>query len=489
MRVRDDHGLVVVGCGMAGLAAGIRAAELGLDPVLLEKTPRDERGGQTRYVQSFRAPSADSGLPERGYEFDVPDYSADDFYDDIMAQTSGKADPELARRLVDRSSETVEWLTDHGVDWEMEPPHVGYTVARTFVDGVDLVDTLVARVEELGGEVVYDAEARALRETTGDDGRRRVAGVEALVDGEPVAFEGPVVVAAGGYESDERKRTVYYGDGYDEMTVRGSPYNTGEPIEMALDAGAKAVGQWSGAHMSLIDGNSPPARGGANRIDGYQYCVVLNHDGERFVDEGQDARAHTYARFGRLFFEQERHEVFLIADSRLEEYLWPQGPSDPVYGDTVAEVLAELGCDSPEAGQATVEAYNEACPADGFERFDPERLDGTAADAALDPPKSNWAVPLTEPPYVGYPLTGGITFAFGGVATDTDARVLDTREEPIPGLYAAGNSVGGLFYDNYPGGTGLTNAAVYGRIAAETAADEHDPSVAGGAAGEAPADD
>ncbi|MFB6161366.1 MAG: FAD-dependent tricarballylate dehydrogenase TcuA [Haloferacaceae archaeon] len=468
MRVIDDHDLVVVGCGMAGLAAGLRAAELGLDPVLLEKAPREERGGQTRYVQSFRVPSADSGLPERGYEFDVPDYSAEDFYDDIMHQTNGKADPDLARTLVERASPTIEWLTDHGVDWDMEPLHVGYTVARTFVDGEDLVPTLVERVEELGGEVVYDAEARALREADGAGGRR-VTGVEALVDGERVAYEaGGVVVAGGGYESDERKRTLYYGDGYDEMPVRGSPYNTGRPIDMALEVGAKATGQWSGAHMSLIDGESPPARGGANRIDGYQYCVVLNHDGERFVDEGQDARAHTYAKFGRLFFEQERHEVFLIADSELEEYLWPQGPSDPVYGDTVAEVLEELGCANPERGQETVEAYNDACPDDPD--FDPERLDGERAEG-VEPPKSNWAVPLDDPPYVGYPLTGGITFAFGGVATTTDAEVLDSREEPIDGLYAAGNSVGGLFYDNYPGGTGLTNAAVYGKVAAETAAE------------------
>ncbi|MFB6157109.1 MAG: FAD-dependent tricarballylate dehydrogenase TcuA [Haloferacaceae archaeon] len=469
MRTIEAFDCVVVGCGMAGLAAGIRGAELGMDVVLLEKTPEEERGGQTRYVQSFRVPSADSGLPDRGYEFDVPDYSADDYYDDIMAQTNGKADPDMARRLVDEASPTVEWLTDHGVDWDMEPLHVGYTVARTFVDGEDLVDTLVARAEELGATVHYDTAARALQE--GEDSR--VAGVEALRGDERVLYEADaVIVAGGGYESDERKRTVYYGDGYDEMTVRGSPYNTGEPIDMALDAGARATGQWSGAHMSLIDGNSPPARGGANRIDGYQYCVVLNHDGERFVDEGQDARAHTYAKFGRLFFEQEDHEVFLLADSRMEEYLWPQGPSDPVYGDTVAEVLDELGCKHPETGQETVETYNAACPDDGFERFDPEHLDGTSADESLDPPKSNWAVPLDEPPYVGYPLTGGITFAFGGVDTTTDARVLDTRERPIPGLYAAGNSVGGLFYDNYPGGTGLTNAAVYGRIAAESAAED-----------------
>ena len=468
MRVIDNHDLVVIGCGMAGLAAGLRAAELDLNPVVLEKTPPEERGGQTRYIQSFRIPSADSGLPERGYEFDVSGYSADDYYDDIMHQTNGKADPDIARKLVDQASPTAEWLTDHGVDWDMEPPHVGYTVARTFIDGEELVSTLVERIEELGGTIVYNAEARELRESDGSE--RRVTGVEAFVEDDRVTYEADtVVIASGGYESDERKRTVYYGDGYDEMTIRGSPYNAGGPIDMALDIGAKAAGQWSGAHMSLIDGNSPPARGGANRIDGYQYCVVLNHDGERFVDEGQDARAHTYAKFGRLFFEEEDHEVFLIADSEMEEYLWPQGPSDPVYGDTVAEVLKELDCKNPKRGQKTVEAYNEACPDDPD--FDPETLDGNNAKG-LEPPKSNWAVSLDNPPYVGYPLTGGITFAFGGVATTTEAEVLDTREETIPGLYAAGNSVGGLFYDNYPGGTGLTNAAVYGKVAAESAADE-----------------
>jgi len=197
MHVIDNHGLVVVGCGMAGLAAGLRAAELGLNPILLEKSPCDERGGQTRYVQSFRAPSADSGLPDRGYEFAVDDYTEQDFYDDIMHQTSDKADPEMARRLVDRSSETIEWLTDHGVDWNMEPLHVGYTVARTFIEGEDLVDTLVARVVELGGTVVYDAEARDLREDE-VDGQRRITGVEAIIDGEYVAYEGPVVIAGGG---------------------------------------------------------------------------------------------------------------------------------------------------------------------------------------------------------------------------------------------------------------------------------------------------
>lgn len=459
----DAHDVVVVGCGMAGLAAGLRAAERGADVILLEKTSEAERGGQTRYVESFRVPSADSGLPERGYEFAISDYTAADFHDDIMAQTNGKADPELAQQLVDAAAPTLAWLTDHGVDWDMEPPHVGYTAARTFVDGEDLIDTLADAVTANGGEIAYETRVTGLRQD--DDGGIR--GVDATTPDGPVRYEGDaVIIAGGGFEGDARKRTLYFGAGYEEMTVRGSPLNNGEPVDMALDVGARAVGQWSGAHMSLIDANAPPARGGANRIDGYQYGVVLNHAGERFLDEGQDARAHTYAKFGREFFEQPRREVFLVVDARLEEYLWPQGPSDPVTGETVEAVLAQLGCEQPSTGAETVAAYNEACP--DAPDFDPEVLDGRATDG-LAPPKSNWAVPLTESPFVGYPLTGGITFTFGGLETTTDAAVVDTAGRVIPGLYAAGNAVGGLFYDNYPGGTALTNAAVYGKIAGEAA--------------------
>ncbi|WP_254546758.1 FAD-dependent tricarballylate dehydrogenase TcuA [Halomarina pelagica] len=460
------YDLVVVGCGMAGLAAAVRAGELGLETAVLEKTPREKRGGQTRYVQSFRVPSADCDLSPWGLTFDVPDYTVEAFYDDVMRQTSGRADPDLARTLVEEAGPTVEWLTENGVEWSMEPLHVGYTVGRTFCDGEDLVATLVERAEELGATVFYDTEVRAIHETAD----RRVAGVRAISGDEPATFEADaVVVAGGGYESDPRKRTAYYGPDYDAMTVRGSPYNTGEAIDAALDAGARAAGQWSGAHMALIDANSPEAEGGANRIDGYQYCVLLNHEGERFVDEGRDARAHTYAEFGRRIFEQPGHEAFIVADAGMEAHLWPDGPSDPTYGETVADVLERLGCEDPERGEETVEAYNAACDPTG--EFDPDALDGNRA-AGIDPPKSNWAIPLEEPPYVGYPVTGGITFAFGGVEIDAHGRVLDTRGRTIPGLYAAGNSTGGLFFDNYPGGTGLTNAAVFGRRAAEAVAED-----------------
>lgn len=461
---RRETDVLVVGCGMAGLAAAVRAGELGADVTILEKTTPEKKGGQTRYTESFRVASTECDLTEWGYQFDVPDYTPDDFYADINHQTSGKADPDLARRVVDCSGPTIEWLTTHGVEWEMDPPNVGYTAARTWMDGAEMVNTLVQTVTHQGGNVVYNATARELVET----GDGQIRGVRASLPRGNVEFDArAVVLAAGGYESNPEKRTTYYGPGYGEMKVRGSPYNTGEAIDMALDVGARPVGQWSGAHMALIDAGSPDAEGGANRVDGYQYGVILNREGERFVDEGEDARAHTYAKFGRLIFEQPGHVGFIILDDRMNDHVWATGPSDPTKARRLEDLLEETEVERPSKAVRTVREYNAACAPSG--PFEPDELDGNAA-TDIAPPKSNWAIPLETPPYYAYAVTGGITFTFGGVDQSPDAEVLDTTGHPIDGLYAAGNSTGGLFYDNYPGGTGLTNAAVFGRIAGERAA-------------------
>lgn len=458
-----EYDVVVVGSGIAGLSAGLRAAELGRSVAVLEKSPAERQGGQTRFSESFRVPSAETDLRRWGYEFDIPDYTADEFYDDIMERTSGRADPELARTLVDNAGQTIEWLTSHGVSWDMEPLAVGYTVGRTWFDGEELVAHLTGEIESRGGDVYYDAEARDL--AYGEDSRIRA--VEVALEDELVTFAcEAVVLAAGGYESNPQKRAKYYGPGFDDMTVRGSRYNTGEAIDMAEDAGAKAEGQWSGAHMALIDANSPPVEGGANRVDGYQYGLILNVDGERFVDEGEDARAHTYAKFGRRIFQEPEHRAYIVLDDERQELARATGPTDPFVADTLEDLFAQLDLDE-EAALETVRAFNDACqPAE----FDPHVLDGNATEG-LELEKTNWAVPIESGPFYAYPVTGGITFAFGGVAINDDAEVLDSRERVIPGLYAAGNATGGLFYDNYPGGTGLMNAAVYGKIAAENASD------------------
>lgn len=458
--------VVVIGSGTAGLVASLRAAELDHSVIVLEKAPPERQGGHTRFSESFRTPSVGTNLSQYGYEFAVKDYTKEDFYDDIMDQTSGRADEDQARALVEKAGDTIEWLTEQGVDWRMEPLAVGYTAARTWFDGEEYVEALTQTAEANGVEFAYKTQATTLhRSPTGE-----VTAVDAQTPEGRVRFSAnAVILVAGDYGSSDEKRVRYYGTDYDAMKVRGSRSNTGEALMMAEEAGADLVGQWGGAHMALIDANSPDQEGGANRVDGYQYGVIINDNGERFVDEGEDARAHTYAKFGRRIFDEPNHRAYIVLDSKTHDLVRATGPSDPATADSLESVLEAVGCGTPANAASTIRAYNEACEEDlDLDDFDPHTLDGNNTDGLM-PPKSNWALPIDTPPYYAYAVTGGITFSFGGVKINTSAEVIDTRGETIPGFYAAGNSTGGLFYDNYPGGTAQMNAAVYGKIAAETA--------------------
>lgn len=458
---QESYDIVIVGCGMAGLAAGLRATEEEFSVGILEKSPEEHRGGHTRFTESFRIPTADIDLD---VEFNVEDYSATDFYSDIMNVTNYQADPELAETVVHESADMFEWLTEYGFEWEYRPPHPGYTAGRVWLDGEELVEFLVEEIEAQGGEVHYNTEARNI--VRDEDGV--VRGVTARVDGKLTEFRGKAtILAAGDYGSSKERRTRYFGPGYSHMKVRGSRYNTGEAIDAALDIGAKTDGEWGDAHMAIIDTQSPEVEGGITRIDGYQYGLIINHEGERFVDEGQDSRAHTYAKFGRRIFEQPYHEAFIIVDSKTVDNVAHMGPGRPIHAESLEALANRLDIANPERTVETIREFNETCDPG---EYLPNELDGNAT-SGLELPKSNWALPIDDPPYTGYPVTGGMTFAFGGVAITPDARVLDTTDRPIEGLYGAGNSTGGLFYHNYPGGTGLTNAAVYGKIAAETALD------------------
>lgn len=456
---RFEHDVIVVGCGVAGLCSGIRLTEFDRSVGILEKSPKKHRGGHTRFTESFRIPTADIDVDA---EFNVDDYSTSDFYSDIMKVTNYQADDDLVDRVTNGSIEMFEWLTDHGIEWEYQAPHSGYTAGRVWLDGEQFIDNLVEIFEDGGGDIYYKAEARELhREDDGD-----VTGVTSRVNGERTRFDGDaVILAAGDYGSSKERRTRYYGPGYGEMKVRGSRYNTGEAIDAAMDVGAKSEGEWGDAHMAIIDAASPDVEGGITRIDGYQYGLILNHNGERFVDEGEDSRAHTYAKFGQRIFEQPYHEAFIVVDSKTQPDVAHMGPSRPIQADSLEALFRRADLGDVDQAIETVEAFNNACSP---EEYDPEVLDGNGTTGIV-PPKSNWALPIDEPPFTAYPVTGGMTFAFGGVAITPKAEVLDTSDTKIPGLFAAGNSTGGLFYNNYPGGTGLTNAAVFGKIAGEQA--------------------
>jgi tricarballylate dehydrogenase len=267
-------------------------------------------------------------------------------------------------------------------------------------------------------------------------------------------------------------RAKHIGAGWEHAKVRGTPYNTGGGIAAALDAGAATHGQWDGCHAVAWDLNAPPY---GNRTIGdlyqkhsYPFGIVVNVEGKRFVDEGADFRNYTYARYGREIMAQPHRAAFQIFDAKVthllrDEYRITQATK--AEAPTIDALADALGVDA-DGLASTVDAFN-AAVRDG--PFDPSALDGKHT-YGIEPPKSNWALAIDTPPYLGYAVTCGITFTFGGLHIDTSARVLDTAGNAMPGLYAAGELVGGLFHSNYAGGSGLMAGSVLGRIAGESAA-------------------
>ncbi len=462
---RTSYDVAVVGSGWAGLTAAIAAAERGCRTVVLEKAPEHAKGGNSQFTRAMKIPTE---AIDAGQEFQGRAYSKAEFFRDVMTVTDGRADPDLTQTMVDETPATFHWLTDHlaanGYQWVYESSRAGYTGGLVFFDSIVDKLTNVARANDV--QFLFEAEAREL---VLDPDSNAIAGLEGFQAGDRIRIDADVVViACGGFEASTERRTKYLGKNYDEITVRGVRYNTGEAIDMALDVGASSSGQWSGAHISLVNAGAPPVGGGQSSMDGYQFGVILDHQGERFVDEGEDERLHTYAKIGQIAYEQGGEEVFVVQDSRTDRYADCPGPVEPVTADSIEELVDRLGIEDRSRAVQTIEEYNTACQ-DGAE-LEPFRLDGNST-TGVSPPKSNWAVGLTEPPFVGYPVKPGFTFSFGGLEQSTGAEVLDTSGRPIPGLYAAGNATGGLFYDSYVGGSGVTKAAVFGKLAGENAAD------------------
>jgi tricarballylate dehydrogenase len=270
-------------------------------------------------------------------------------------------------------------------------------------------------------------------------------------------------------------RCRYLGPGWELVKVRGIPYNTGEGIRMALDVGAQAHGHWSGCHAVAWDMNAPPF--GDRTITelyqkhSYPLGIIVNLEGNRFLDEGADFRNYTYVTYGRALLTQPQGLAFQIFDSKVrdmlrDEYRIPQATM--AQADTIEELAARLDIDVQGLAR-TVGEFNAAVSVDVA--YNPTIKDGKGTQG-IDPPKTNWAQPLDTPPYLGYAVTCGITFTFGGIKINNRGQVVTNSQQPIPGLYAAGELVGGLFYHNYPGGSGLSSGMVFGRLAGTSAAQD-----------------
>lgn len=494
MAATNSYDVIVVGAGNAALAAAVSAHENGAEKVLvLEKAPRDMRGGNTHWSGGVLRFAFDDPqeigeiLPEAHNQFEnfyegIAPYTKDDFLGDLQRVSNGRTDPELSELLVCSSKATVKWMQSVG-KIEMEPAITLSAVRKGNVmvwarglivraahEGVGLSRSWFSTAGERGIEIRYGAAATEL--LTGSDGG--VCGVRFRTeDGFEEAEAKGIVLGAGGFEANVQMRTQFLGSLIGAAKVRGTPHNQGDGLRMAMAIGAMPWGQWSGCHATPISadwGDFAPREmtDRSNRLS-YVYSVMLNRKGRRFVDEGEDAALFTYAKFGRSILAEPGAKAWQIFDSQTVHLLEPRyQTSDPVTADTLEELVAQLDIDDKAQALRTLAEYNAAARS-ADDGFDPTRPDGVSTQGlALE--KTNWGIRIDQPPFYAYSATGGITFTFGGLRVNRDAQVVGTDWRPIPGLFCCGEMLGGLFYDNYPAGTGLVSGATFGRIAGRNAA-------------------
>jgi tricarballylate dehydrogenase len=488
--MRDETDVVVVGGGNAGFSAAHAAAERGRRVVLLEKGEPDQAGGNSYYTAGAVRIAHDgfadvAGLldaDDRHAVTVLPPYPAEAFTADMAKVTGGRNDPELTAVLVAESRDTIAWLAGKGLRYRLMYERQAYPDAdgrQVFWGGLavgstgggkGLVEQHTEAAEKAGVEIRYGVRALDLVR----DGSR-VTGVtwRDSAGGTGTLHAESVVLAAGGFEADPELRRTHLGEGWQRARVRGTPLNTGDMLTAALAAGAARHGDWGSCHSVAWDAWYPgneSNREFTNQLTrgGYPLGIVVNTRGERFLDEGADFRNYTYAEYGARILAQPDGVAFQLFDSttrpqlRAEEYDMPG--ASVVVASSLDELAAGMGVDAT-ALTRTVTEFNASVDRDV--PLDLAVKDGRAAH--VHPPKSNWAIPLESPPYYAFPVTCGITFTFGGLRADTSGRVLDAYGEPLPGLFVCGEMLGGLFSGNYPGGTGLTAGAVFGRRAGSLA--------------------
>ncbi|EJU01020.1 fumarate reductase flavo protein subunit [Dacryopinax primogenitus] len=492
---------VVVGSGNAGFCAVHSAVENGCSRVLIADTCPESWAGGNSYFTAGAMRTVHGGLqdllplvnnvpPEMRDKIDLDPYTSANYTNDIMRLGQNRSDPALVKALVDDSRDVIGWLKEHvGVRFMLSFHRQAYAVngrqrfwgglhLSTEDGGKGLIEDHRRKAGEEGVEIWFDSPA--IRLIVEDGAVKGVviscAGVET-----PIRATG-VVLASGGFEANPTLREKYLGAEWKEARVRGTPYNQGDGILLASAANAAHYGDWAGCHSTCWDAAAPRDRGDqvlSNQFtkSGYPLGLMVNADGKRFVDEGEDMRNYTYARFGRKILEQPGGIAWQVYDAKVVPLLRKEEYADEVVRKIRAETLDSLADELVQDGLLdrgaflhTIEEYNAALEnVPNPPGFNPAIKDGLSTQSehgGLQLPKTNWAQTVDKPGFVAVKVSCGITFTFGGLRVDPKtAGVLDEQGKRVEGLFCTGEMVGGLFYSNYPGGSGLTAGAVFGRKA------------------------
>ena len=451
--------VLIAGGGNAALCAALSAAEAGAEVQLLEAAPRHFRGGNSRHVRNIRY------MHKGPTDIMTGPYEEEPFFEDLLRVTGGKTDEKLARFCIQQSEDAVDWMRVRDVRFQ---PALGGTLQLSETNafflggGKALVNALYARAEKLGVRIAYETEVHGV--SLDADGFRHVTA--RTPDGDREFPAKAFVAAAGGFEANIAWLTEAWGPAAENFLVRGSPFNTGLTLRAMMDAGAATIGDADQCHAVAIDARVPKFDAGiVSRSDSVPFGIMVNKEGVRFYDEGEDFWPKRYAIWGRLVAKQPDQIGYSIIDSKSIDLFMPS-VFPPVTGDTIEELAENLEID-PAALRKTVDTYNAAVkPGD----FDTTVLDGCATEG-LSPNKTNWARPIDKPPFYGYPLRPGITFTYLGVTVNERAQVIWEKQGAADNVFAAGEVMAGnILGQGYLGGLGMTIGAVFGQIAGREAA-------------------
>ncbi|TKA96496.1 FAD-dependent tricarballylate dehydrogenase TcuA [Cereibacter changlensis] len=455
----ETYDIAIVGGGNAALCAAITAAEAGARVIILEGAPVPYRGGNSRHTRNFRCMHRGPMSPLTGA------YEEDEYFHDLMLVTKGKTDEHLARMTIRTSEECLPWMQEHGVRFQ---PSLSGTLSLSRTNafflggGKALVNAYYNTAEALGVTVVYEAQVRHVHR----EGQAITHLDVEIAKAPPVTIRAKAfVLASGGFQADLDWLARAWGPSARNFLIRGTPYNRGVVLKDMLDQGADSVGDPTQCHAVAIDGRAPKYDGGiVTRLDCVPFSIVVNRDGQRFYDEGEDTWPKRYAIWGRLVAAQPDQVGYALIDAKSIDLFMPS-VFPPIVADTIPELAAKMGLD-PAAVQATVNEFNAACRPGAFH---PTELDGLATEG-LATAKTNWARPLDQAPFYGYQLRPGVTFTYLGLKVSDSAQV-HTPEGPITNLWAAGEIMAGsILGQGYLAGFGMTIGTVFGRIAGKEAA-------------------
>ncbi|CUR58454.1 putative succinate dehydrogenase/fumarate reductase, flavoprotein subunit [metagenome] len=494
----DNYDVIVIGAGNAAMSAAHAALDNGARVCIVEKAPREDRGGNSMFTGHMRfayenldelfavmRPDTLTDEVRQRFAERLPRKSQDSLWDDIMDVTEGLTDPDMLKVHVEESYNTIAWLHSKGHNFAPsgDAPTGDGNLTRIDGGGEALQERNFAYMEDHAEVTILygTAATKLLQDNTG-----RVTGVQVFSEtGFQEITGGAVVLAAGGFEANAEMRARYLGKNWDSVHIRGVHYNTGDGLRMALEIGAQPFGGWSSAHAAPVDFGIPTSTSlsAKRRPDAkwmrtsgqsryvYPYAIMVNMEGKRFIDEAKSTRDQTYASIGRAVLDQPGGTAFQIIDAKVREKdLVPpryEGASG-CKADTLEKLAEKMDIDV-EAFVATVAEYNAAVPTDRQAVPSAYAVDGVGT-TGITPPKSNYAMTIDQGPFEAFQVRCGLTFTFGGLRIEPEsAQVQHVAGRPIPGLFAAGELVGGLFYWNYPSGSGLMAGATFGRIAGDSA--------------------